>query len=66
MKIRYCNACRHWRFSRKDGLAKFGECFRNSPRPVVAGNIPAVAVATWPSTRETDYCGDWEEKESTE
>jgi len=57
--VTLCCSCRWWdATSRREGI---GVCRRHAPRPVTDSKGRAyMAEATWPSTVDSEYCGDAE------
>ena len=68
---RSCETCLFWRRQTtelSDGESYEGECRRRSPLPYLEdhtalnGDVVPYRYAFWPTTAESDWCGEWQPK----
>jgi hypothetical protein len=57
MNEELCGACRWWLVQDVD--AGSGECRRHAPAPLAGIGTPAAVNTVWPTTRRTEFCGDF-------
>ena len=59
-----CENCRFWKPGKRSKNVT-GSCHRHAPRAWAGpiGDVKIQAEARWPTTRNVEWCGEWEEKE---
>jgi hypothetical protein len=63
-KATVCENCKFWVETGGTDEGLVGECRRNSPSPIISnGSTDAnVRMASWPTTAEVQWCGDYEDR----
>ena len=62
-----CGSCCFWRSEGRAEQGKgWGQCRRMPPTPPPIDEEKLVHVGIWPSTQETDWCGEWRGLPSSE
>ena len=51
-----CETCRFWVREKRNG-----QCKRHAPKP--ENEIFLIVHVQWPSTAQTDWCGEWAKQE---
>lgn len=54
-----CSTCRFWQAIR-DEWPDLGQCVRKAPSPQPQVSSFMVPPAVWPTTHESNWCGEWE------
>ena len=64
-EVKACENCKHWIEIGGTDAGLVGECHKNSPIPAITADASAETAmwfAKWPSTSQTQWCGDYEER----
>ncbi len=63
-KATVCENCKSWYETGGADEGLVGECRRNSPTPLTSNGSTdsSVHMATWPTTAQEQWCGDYEDR----
>ena len=63
-KATVCENCKFWIETGGTDEGLVGECRRNSPSPITSAGATdgSVHMASWPTTAQEQWCGDYEDR----